>query len=125
MLEIHYTFSMKYNECMLHTHNKKMNEDDLWASPANTGHNLEPMKPCSVEVFDYCPKSSMFLQEEIPLMIGTSPAKDSWLKYTKRDKCPTTYPIPFLLRTVATPLWPSVRMKLTLPKLGTWSPSGL
>jgi hypothetical protein len=26
---------------------------------------------------------------------------------------------------VATPLWPSVRMKLTLPKLGTWSPSGL
>ncbi len=26
---------------------------------------------------------------------------------------------------VATPLWPSVRMKLTLPKLGIWSPSGL
>jgi hypothetical protein len=26
---------------------------------------------------------------------------------------------------VATPLWPSVRMKLTLPKLGTWSPPGL
>jgi hypothetical protein len=26
---------------------------------------------------------------------------------------------------VATPLWPRVRMKLTLPKLGTWSPSGL
>jgi hypothetical protein len=25
---------------------------------------------------------------------------------------------------VATPLWPSVRMKLTLLKLGTWSPSG-
>jgi hypothetical protein len=24
--------------------------------------------------------------------------------------------------TVATPLWPSVRMKLTFPKLGTWSP---
>jgi hypothetical protein len=26
---------------------------------------------------------------------------------------------------VATPLWASVRMKLTLPKVGTWSPSGL
>jgi hypothetical protein len=26
---------------------------------------------------------------------------------------------------VATPLWPSVRMKLTLPKLGTSSPLGL
>jgi hypothetical protein len=26
--------------------------------------------------------------------------------------------------TVATPLWPSVRMKLTLP-MGTWSPPGL
>ncbi len=26
---------------------------------------------------------------------------------------------------VATPLWPSVRMKLTLPKLGTWSLLGL
>jgi hypothetical protein len=26
---------------------------------------------------------------------------------------------------VATPLWPSVRMKFTLPKLGTWSPPGL
>jgi hypothetical protein len=26
---------------------------------------------------------------------------------------------------VATPLWQSVRMKLTLPKLGTWSPPGL
>ncbi len=26
---------------------------------------------------------------------------------------------------VATPLWPSVRMKLTLPKLGIWSPPGL
>jgi hypothetical protein len=26
---------------------------------------------------------------------------------------------------VATPLWPNVRMKLTLPKLGTWSPLGL
>jgi hypothetical protein len=26
---------------------------------------------------------------------------------------------------VATPLWPSVRMKLTLSKLGTWSPPGL
>ncbi len=27
--------------------------------------------------------------------------------------------------SVATPLWPSVRMKHTLPKLVTWSPSGL
>ncbi len=27
--------------------------------------------------------------------------------------------------SVATPLWPSVRMKLTFPKLGTWSPPGL
>jgi hypothetical protein len=27
--------------------------------------------------------------------------------------------------SVTTPLWPSVRMKLTLPKLGTWSPPGL
>jgi hypothetical protein len=26
---------------------------------------------------------------------------------------------------VTTPLWPSVRMKLTLPKFGTWSPPGL
>jgi hypothetical protein len=26
---------------------------------------------------------------------------------------------------VATPLWASVRMKLTLPKVGTWSPPGL
>jgi hypothetical protein len=26
---------------------------------------------------------------------------------------------------VATPFWPSVRMKLTLPKLGIWSPPGL
>jgi hypothetical protein len=26
---------------------------------------------------------------------------------------------------VATQLWPSVRLKLTLPKLGTWSPLGL
>jgi hypothetical protein len=26
---------------------------------------------------------------------------------------------------VATPLWPNVRMKPTLPKLGTWSPPGL
>jgi hypothetical protein len=26
---------------------------------------------------------------------------------------------------VATPLWPSVRMKLTLPKLGIWRPPGL
>jgi len=26
---------------------------------------------------------------------------------------------------VATPLWASVRMRLTLPKLGTWSPPGL
>jgi len=35
--------------------------------------------------------------------------------------------IPFLMTMfdVATPLWPSVRMKLTLPKLGTWSPLGL
>ncbi len=31
--------------------------------------------------------------------------------------CPTS--------SVATPLWPSVRMRLTLPKLGTWSPPGL
>ncbi len=30
-----------------------------------------------------------------------------------------------LLVYVATPLWPSVRMKLTLPKLRTWSPPGL
>ncbi len=27
--------------------------------------------------------------------------------------------------TIATPLWASVRMRLTLPKVGTWSPSGL
>jgi len=27
--------------------------------------------------------------------------------------------------SVTTPLWLSVRMKLTLPKLGTWSPPGL
>ncbi len=31
----------------------------------------------------------------------------------------------FIWTHVATPLWPSVRMKLTLPKLGIWSPSGL
>ncbi len=31
----------------------------------------------------------------------------------------------FLDLNVATPLWPSVRMKLTLPKLRTWSPLGL
>ncbi len=30
-----------------------------------------------------------------------------------------------LMSIVATPLWPSVKMKLTLPKLGTWSPPGL
>ncbi len=29
------------------------------------------------------------------------------------------------VRGVETPLWPSVWMKLTLPKLGTWSPPGL
>jgi hypothetical protein len=28
-------------------------------------------------------------------------------------------------KNVATLLWPSVRIKLTLPKLGTWSPPGL
>jgi hypothetical protein len=28
-------------------------------------------------------------------------------------------------RIVVTQLWPSVRMKFTLPKLGTWSPPGL
>jgi hypothetical protein len=27
--------------------------------------------------------------------------------------------------SVASPLWPSVRMKLTLPKLGIWSPPRL
>jgi hypothetical protein len=32
---------------------------------------------------------------------------------------------PFLIINVATSLWPSVKMKLTLPKLGTWSPPGL
>jgi hypothetical protein len=30
-----------------------------------------------------------------------------------------------LTQHVVTLLWPSVRMKLTLPKLGTWSPPGL
>jgi hypothetical protein len=54
---------------------KRVNKDDLCASPATTGHDLEPRKPCSVEVLDYCPKSSMFLQQEIPLIISTSPAK--------------------------------------------------
>jgi hypothetical protein len=29
------------------------------------------------------------------------------------------------MENVATPLWPSVRMKLTLPKLGIWSLPGL
>jgi hypothetical protein len=78
---------MKYNEYILHTHaqinNKKINEDDLCASLATTGHDLEPRKPCFVEVLDYCPKSSMFLHQEIPLIIRTSPAKNSLLKYTK------------------------------------------
>jgi hypothetical protein len=32
--------------------------------------------------------------------------------------------VPFTIG-VATPLWPSVRMKLTLPKLGVWSPPRL
>ncbi len=27
--------------------------------------------------------------------------KDSLLKYTKQDKCPTTYPVPFLLLTIS------------------------
>ncbi len=31
----------------------------------------------------------------------------------------------FLILPVATPLWASVRMRLTLPKVGTWSPPGL
>jgi len=30
-----------------------------------------------------------------------------------------------LAKNVATPLWASVRMRLTLPKVGTWSPLGL
>jgi hypothetical protein len=30
-----------------------------------------------------------------------------------------------LAKIVATPLWPSVRMKLTLPRLGIWSPPRL
>ncbi len=30
-----------------------------------------------------------------------------------------------VMNSVATPLWPTVRMKLTLPKLGTWNPPGL
>ncbi len=34
-------------------------------------------------------------------------------------------PLIGFMKLVATPLWPSVRMKLTLPKLGTWSPPGL
>jgi hypothetical protein len=92
---------MKYNEYILHTDSKKINEDDLCASPATTWHDLEPRKPCSMEVLNYCPKSSMFLQQEIPSIISTSPAKDSLLKYTKQDKCPTTYPIPFLLLTIS------------------------
>jgi hypothetical protein len=29
------------------------------------------------------------------------------------------------MTSVATPLWPSVKRKLTLPKLETWSPPGL
>jgi hypothetical protein len=37
----------------------------------------------------------------------------------------TTFSHSFFILSVATPLWPSVRMKLTLPKLGTWSPPGL
>jgi hypothetical protein len=43
-----------------------------------------------------------------------------------------THPLAYLLThslarppTIATPLWPSVRMKLTLPKLGSSSPPGL
>jgi hypothetical protein len=81
-------FSMKYNEYILHTRaqtdGKRVNEDDLRASPASTiGHILEPRKPCFVEVLDYCQKSSMFLQQEIPLIISTSPTKDSLLKCTK------------------------------------------
>jgi len=28
-------------------------------------------------------------------------------------------------KIVATPLWASVRMRLTFPKVGTWSPLGL
>jgi hypothetical protein len=31
----------------------------------------------------------------------------------------------FYMNNIATPLWASVRMKLTLPKVGTWSPLGL
>ncbi len=104
-VKIHCTLSMKYNEYILHTHaqtdNKRINEDDLCASPATTGHDLELRKPCSMEMLNYCPKSCMFLQQEIPSIINTSPTKDSLLKYTKQDKCPTTYPIPFLLLTIS------------------------
>ncbi len=104
-VEIHCTLSMKYNEYILHIHvqidNKRISEDDLCASPATTGHDLEPRKPCSMEVLDYCPKSSMFLQQEIPSIISTSLVKNFLLKYTKQDKCRTTYPIPFLLLTIS------------------------
>ncbi len=100
-VEIHYTLSMKYNEYIFHTDNKKVNEDDLCASPTTIGHDLKPRKPCFMEVLDYCPKSNLFLHQEIPLIISTSPTKDSLLKHTKQDKCPTTYPIPFLLLTIS------------------------
>ncbi len=41
------------------------------------------------------------------------------------DPCNHTLKIWESTETIVTPLWTSVRMKLTLPKLGTWSPPRL
>jgi hypothetical protein len=48
-----------------------------------------------------------------------------YLKMTHVKISHQNFVIGFKSLYVATPLWPSVRMKLTLPELGTWSPPGL
>ncbi len=80
--------------------------------------HLEEFKaPIKVHFADGVPHPTTSQVKGVPLQLGNWKGKVNLLVSTLGA-------MDCILGIVATPLWPSVKMRLTLPKLGTWSPPG-
>jgi hypothetical protein len=73
----------------------------------------------------HCNNVGLNVPDNAPLAVYQATLVEHWLVMGLETNSSPVDARLSKMEAVATPLWPSVRMKLTLLKLGIWSPPGL